>query len=56
MENLQKIMNIKPHKNTCPECNSIEHSELRHYDPIWQDGEVWCKQCNVFVRHYDAGI
>lgn len=38
----------------CPKCGGTNF-EVRNYNRLWQDGEVWCKSCNVYVREYDAG-
>ena len=38
----------------CPKCDGINF-EVRDYDMMWHDGEVWCIDCNVYVRSYDAG-
>lgn len=40
----------------CPECDSAprEH-ELRNYDLIWGDGEIWCLKCEIKVRNFDRG-
>lgn len=44
-----------PHKH-CPKCDSppIKH-ELRNYDPMWHDGDVYCTKCGTRVRTWDAG-
>jgi len=39
----------------CPECDSAAHLEVRNYDEMWRDGDVYCGKCNVYVRMYDAG-
>jgi len=38
----------------CPECGGTNF-EVRNYDWMWRDGDVYCKDCNVYVRGYDAG-
>lgn len=30
-------------------------AELRDYSEMWHDGEVWCSECNKFIRDWDAG-
>ena len=42
-------------RNTCPQCFNDQHAKLRNYDPIWRDGEVYCTECNIKIRSYDAG-
>jgi hypothetical protein len=39
----------------CPKCNQTDQLEVRKYNMMWHDGEVWCKRCEVYVRSYDAG-
>lgn len=44
-----------PHKH-CPECDSSpDKHELRDYDLIWGDGEIWCPDCEIKVRNFDRG-
>lgn len=38
----------------CPKCGGTNFT-VRNYDMKWHDGEVWCVDCNVYVRDYDAG-
>lgn len=38
----------------CPKCNGTNFT-VKNYDMMWHDGEVWCVDCNVYVREYDAG-
>jgi uncharacterized Zn finger protein (UPF0148 family) len=38
----------------CPKCGG-SNFEVRNYDLMWHDGEVWCTDCDVYVRGYDAG-
>lgn len=38
----------------CPKCGGTNF-EVRNYNMMWQDGDVYCKDCNVYVRGYDAG-
>jgi hypothetical protein len=38
----------------CPQCSGTNFT-VRDYSLLWHDGEVWCLDCNVFVRSYDAG-
>lgn len=38
----------------CPVCGGT-HFEVRNYDLMWHDGDVYCIDCNVWVRTYDAG-
>lgn len=45
---------INPYKS-CPKCEKTDRLEVRDYDPMWRDGEVWCGRCKVKVRLYDAG-
>lgn len=40
----------------CPKCGSEpKDQEVRNYDPIWKDGDVFCLKCETRVRSYDAG-
>lgn len=45
------INNYKP----CPKCGKTDAFEVRNYDFMWHDGQVWCSRCDVYVREYDAG-
>jgi hypothetical protein len=40
----------------CPKCGapSSEH-EVQNYDPMRQEGDVYCEHCGAYVREYDAG-
>lgn len=38
----------------CPQCGGTDF-EVRNYDEMWRDGDVYCIPCNVRVRGYDAG-
>lgn len=39
----------------CPKCGAEpKDQEVRNYDPIWRDGEVFCVKCGTKVRDYDA--
>jgi hypothetical protein len=38
----------------CPKCGGTNF-EVRNYDMMWHDGDVWCVDCDVYVRGYDAG-
>jgi hypothetical protein len=40
----------------CPKCGAPPaNQEVRNYDEIWRDGDVYCMKCNTRVRSYDAG-
>lgn len=40
----------------CPTCDAPpKDQEVRNYDAIWQDGDVYCTHCGSYVRHWDAG-
>jgi len=36
---------------TCPKCGGTNFG-VRNHSLIWHDGDVWCADCNVFVRDY----
>lgn len=40
----------------CPKCGSHprEH-EVRNFDRMWGDGDVFCKRCETRVRDFDSG-
>jgi hypothetical protein len=38
----------------CPSCGGTNF-EVRNYSLMWHDGDVYCKDCDVYVRGYDAG-
>lgn len=40
---------------TRKKCEHKGNTEVRNYDPIWKDGEVWCCDCGKKVRNWDAG-
>lgn len=40
----------------CPKCGAPpKDHEVRNHDPIWLDGDVYCKKCGAYVRAFDAG-
>jgi hypothetical protein len=40
----------------CPKCNAPpQDHEVRNFDPVWRDGDVFCLKCGTRVRGYDAG-
>lgn len=40
----------------CPKCDSgPQDHEVRNYDMMWHDGDVYCVKCGTYVRSYDAG-
>jgi len=41
-------------RNMCKVCGG-DNLELRNYDMMWHDGDIYCKDCNIRVRGYDAG-
>lgn len=46
----------KRDRKLCPECGSgPDKHELRNYDMIWHDGDVYCTDCGAHVRTWDAG-
>jgi hypothetical protein len=53
MKEIMRLHIVNPHK-PCPKCGKADNLEVRNYDALSQDGEVWCKSCNVYVREYDA--
>jgi len=38
----------------CPDCGGVNF-EVRNHDFMWHDGDIWCVDCNIYVRSYDAG-
>ena len=39
----------------CKNCGAgPEKWEIRNYDMLWRDGEIYC-QCGQYIRMYDAG-
>lgn len=32
-----------------------EQTEVRNYNMAWHDGDVHCKDCDKFIRYWDAG-
>lgn len=40
----------------CPKCNAPpQDHQVRNFDPMWRDGDVFCLKCGTRVRGYDAG-
>lgn len=38
----------------CPHCGANKsHQEVRNYDLIWGDGDVYCCSCGGYVRSWD---
>lgn len=40
--------------NECPKCHGT-NLEVRNHDLMWHDGDVWCIDCDIFIRNFDAG-
>jgi len=39
----------------CPKCGKGPgYWEVRNYDMMWHDGEIYC-ECGEYIRRYDAG-
>lgn len=53
MDDGKTFHGVNPYKK-CPQCGGTNF-EVRDYDMMWHDGEVWCADCDVYVRRYDAG-
>ena len=47
---------LAPDSPNCKNCWAppSDH-EVKNYDPVWRDGDVYCKKCGTRVRGYDAG-
>lgn len=44
-----------PHAH-CPKCDSPPSKHrMTDYDPMWHEANIYCNECNAYVRHYDAG-
>ncbi len=42
--------------NSCPHCGADKsHQEVRNYDMMWGDGDVYCTKCGKRVRSWDSG-
>lgn len=40
----------------CPKCGAgPEKWEVRDYNLLWHDGDIYCTVCETFIRMYDAG-
>jgi len=40
----------------CKKCGSLpDDHELRNFDRMWGDGDVYCLKCGTRVRSYDSG-
>jgi len=38
----------------CPKCGAEpKDQEVRNYDMMWGDGDVYCKKCGAYVRSWD---
>lgn len=50
-----EVWSLYTHKH-CPNCNaSPKDQEVRNYDMMWHDGDVYCTKCDTYIRGYDAG-
>jgi hypothetical protein len=55
---LYTLNDLKEHSRPrCPHCHGpIEDcQELRNYDMMWGDGDIFCKVSGKKIRDYDAG-
>jgi hypothetical protein len=52
---MTEIMHAINTYKVCPKCGQTDALEVRNYDEMFRDGEVWCARCNEYVRGYDAG-
>lgn len=51
----EKYFEYGNHKH-CPKCNSApDRHELRNYNMMWHDGDIYCMDCGTYVRMWDAG-
>jgi hypothetical protein len=48
------VNHILGRQTICPDCGSTS-MEVRNYDPMCRDGDVYCRACGAYVRMYDAG-
>lgn len=39
--------------NTCPNCKTTKYAEVRNYDAMWGDGDLYCSKCDVKIRNWD---
>jgi len=47
---------LGPASPNCPRCGALpQEHEVRNYDAVMRDGDVYCTACGTFVRYYDAG-
>jgi len=47
---------LSPASPNCPECGALpQEHEVRNYDVVMRDGDVYCTACGAFVRYYDVG-
>lgn len=43
------------HKKHCPKCDSCPSAhEVRGFDRMWGEGDVYCTWCETFVRSFDS--
>lgn len=39
----------------CPDCGAPPSDwEIRNYDPMFRDGDIYCGKCGRYIRMYDA--
>jgi hypothetical protein len=54
MKDIKKDIKIEP--GHCPKCNALpKYLEVWNYDPMWHDGDIYCRICKAFIRKFDAG-
>lgn len=60
-EELQALTKLKyvgkeQPRNHCPVCDSTSRDhEVRGYNMMWGDGDVYCMKCGAYVRMWDSG-
>lgn len=48
-----KGYNIQEYAGTCPHCLS-DNLIIADYDPVWNEGEIWCNDCGEYIRLFDG--
>ena len=47
---------LHPNSPNCPKCGAPpSEQELRNYDRMWGEGDLYCKKCGTYVRGFDSG-
>lgn len=42
-------------RNVCPTCGPDTKAQMKNYDGMWGDADLWCLNCDKLIRVMDFG-